>query len=91
MFILIIKQKASISCITRQNGMFWQLSKISRMFQVPGFGPATAKEEALGILSLEVRSLSDGWGRPELNVCFTQLNAQKSPLTGDSDLSLDSD
>ena len=71
--------------------MFWQLSKISRMFQVPGFGPATGKEEALGILSLEVPSLSDGWGRPELNVCFTQLNAQKSPLTGDSDLSLDSD
>ena len=32
MFILIIKQKASISCITRQNGLFWQLSKISRMF-----------------------------------------------------------
>ena len=64
MFILIIKQKASISCITRQNGMFWQLSKISRMFQVPGFGAATGKEEALGILSLEVPCLSDGWGRP---------------------------
>ena len=42
MFILIIKQKASRSCITRQNGLFWQLSKISRMF-----GGATTQGSAV--------------------------------------------